>query len=152
MSDRGISLDLDALRLTEIYELERSIAHVHEHLVHHRPYLAGRQDILQVILKKVRNAYGTDFASFICVFQRPPRLTILIEIPVLRRTKLRPWLRSMDDHQVEIIQTQLLQRLIYRCRSSVVCFMLRAYFSRDENLVPRNAASREPLPTPSSFP
>ena len=95
------------------------------------------QQILEIGGIKIRHTDRPQFASFIRFFQRPPCFQIAFKVTV-RLIVFCPWLRCVNDHHVDIIQIQFLQRLVNCFNCCIVFLDLCGQLGVDENVLPRN--------------
>ncbi|MNI77657.1 hypothetical protein D3C73_1339650 [compost metagenome] len=73
-------------------------------LINHRLDLTASKNILDVILKKVRQTDCFYFACLISVLQCFPCYFVFLEVTVVL-TELLPRLRAVNDQKVDVIQS-----------------------------------------------
>src|SRR3954447_10861756 len=82
-----------------------------QYLVHHRCEAAVREQVVDVGPFEVGDTDRTELAGTVGVFKRTPGLGIASEIAVTF-PELRPRLRAVDQHEIDVIETQRLQRSV----------------------------------------
>lgn len=110
--------------------------HMTEHLIHHRPDLAGSEDVFQAIPQEIGKTDRFQLTGFICVFQCASCFPVLHKIPVFLFSKFFPWRRRMNDDKIDIVRVEFPKRFVDGGRSAFVHLIFRAHFRCYKNLLP----------------
>src|SRR5690606_3205271 len=69
------------------------------------------ENVVEVDFLEVGNADRAELAGLVRLFQRAPGFQIALK-EMLALTEVRPRLRAMDNHEIEVIQPGILQRAV----------------------------------------
>ena len=110
-----------------------------EDLVDHGRDAAVVEDVVQVRALEVRHADRAQLARVMGLLQRAPRFEIALE-EVAALAELGPGLRTVDEHQVDVIKPERLQRSVDALFRLGVALALGGELGGHEHLVSRDAA------------
>ena len=113
-------------------------------MVHHGLYPAIGQQVLQVILQKIRHSDDPHLASRLRILQRTPDGFVLCKV-AFGVPEFVPRLGCMDDHLVQIVQPHFFQRFLNRGGCSLIGFQFCGHFACDKQLLTGNAAATDSL-------
>ena len=94
------------------------------------------QDVLQSLLREVRDADGAGLAGGLDLLERPPG------VQVLALLRLGP----VDEVQVHVVQAQALQGLVHGLQGGLVALVVVPQLGGDEQLLARDAAAGDRAP------
>jgi hypothetical protein len=107
-------------------------------LVDRRLDLVEGHDVHQAVGLEVAEADSAQLAVAVSLFHRAPGAVHVAE-------------GLVDQVEVEVVQLQALQRLVDRLLGAFVARVLHPQFAGDEQLIARDAAVPDALPTAASF-
>lgn len=139
MRDRRIGFDKHVPAAAIVDEIERGVADMRQHLVHHRFNRAVREDVVEVRALEVGNADRAYLAGLQRFLERAPcRQITLVEVAAL--AKLGPRLRAVDQHEVDVIESERLQGGVDAALRISIGLGFRGQLRGDEEVGPRHAA------------
>src|SRR3954452_7554550 len=125
-------------------QLRRRLADVDEYLVHHRRNPAHVDNVVDVCRLEVGDADGAELRGVVGVFQGSPCVAVAVEVSI-GTAILRPWLRAMDEHHVEVVEAGPGQRLVDGGRGLLERFHLSGELGGHEYLFAGYAAGADSL-------
>ena len=143
--DRRVRLHEDALLLRVLDQLEGRVADVRQDLIDHGLDGAGRQDVVEVGLREVGHADGAELTRRIGLLEGLPRFAVALEVAVVA-AELRPRLRAVDDHHVDVVEPHPLKRPVDGRDRLLVRLHLRGQLRGHEHVFPGHAAGTDSFP------
>ncbi len=147
MRDGRICLHENALGLTILDEVERGVAGVSEYLVHHGCDAAVVDQVVEIGSLEVRYPNRAQLARAVRLFERSPGFEISFE-EMTSVAELHPGLWAVDEHEVDVVQTERVEGGIDPPYRLVMGLALGRELGGDEQAVPGNAGEAKSLAHP----
>src|SRR5207302_9266908 len=142
VSHGRVGLNQNAFGSGILDQVEWRGAHVSQDLVDHRFDTSVVEQVVQVGPFEVRNPDGAELTCGMRLFERPPGCEITLE-EMLAISKFGPRLRAVDQHQVDLVESQRLQRSVDEAFRFGVTLALSRELGCDEELVARDGAGAQ---------
>ena len=98
-----------------------------------------RNQVFKIVFQKIGNPDGFELSCRIRVLERFPHLYIFFKIAFFL-TPFRPRLGTVNQHQIDIVQTQFFERCIDGFGGCVIGFGLRRHLACKEKRFPMDPA------------
>ena len=141
MGNRGICFHCNIIFLTIFHQLYGRIADVKKDLVYHGFDPGCFKKAFQIPDLKVGNTDRLQLARLIRILQRTPCLSVPFHISVFALIYLCPWLWTVNDHHIQIIQSYFHKAFIDGSCCRLIGLVLRCNLAGNKHILPGNAAA-----------
>lgn len=126
-----------------INQIQRTVSHMAENLVHHGFHTASGKDVFKISLKEIGNTDCPQFPGFQSIFKSTPYFPVFFIVAVLRLVYLHPGLGRMNNHHIQISKSHRFQCLFDGFHGGRIAFIFSRYFGCDKDIFPVNAAGAD---------